>query len=160
MKEILIADRQARGVAVEKEGQTTEIHAPVVICTAPPDRLLDMVPGSALSKDLSDRLKNTTKAGCITIWLGMDKPLTGFTQTPIDLRSFFVAPVIATEEEGFRGNVPLVGVDVSSIASTMAPEGKYLGVMVANILGPETRDQDKVDLVIERMLQFGGNGVS
>ncbi len=154
VKEILIKDGQAHGVAVEMDGQISEIYAPVVICTAPPDRLLEIVPQEALSQDLFVRLKNTTKAGCITIWLGMNKPLTGFTETPINLRSFFVAPVIATAEEGFQGNVPLVGVDISSIAPTMAPEGKYLGVMVANILGPETRDKDKVSLIIQRMLDF------
>lgn len=154
VKQIRIESRQTRGVAVEMNGRTTEIHAPVVVCTAPPDRLLDIVPDGALSEDLADRLKSTTKAGCITIWLGMDKPLTGFTTTPINPRSFFVAPVIATSEEGFQGNVPIVGVDVSSIAPTMAPEGKHLGVMVANVLGPETRDNSKVNLVVERMLRF------
>ena len=154
VREIRITEGHVQGVVVEMKGEISEIHAPVVICTAPPDRLLEIVPRDALSQDLSNRLENTTKAGCITIWLGMDKPLTGFTEKPINLRSFFVAPVIATAEEGFRGNVPLVGVDVSSIAPTMAPQGKYLGVMVANILGPETRDKNKVNLIIERMLQF------
>ena len=154
VKEILIKDNQANGVAVEIDGRISEIHAPVVISTAPPDRLLEIIPKGALSNDLYNRLEKTTKAGCITVWLGMDKPLTGFTETPINLRSFFVAPVIAKAEEGFQGNVPLVGVDVSSIAPTMAPEGKHLGVMVANILGSETRDKEKVNLIIERMFQF------
>jgi hypothetical protein len=86
---------------------------------------------------------------------GMTKPLSHFCKLEVDPRSFYHTSVLIPESEGlFRGNVPLDVVAMSAMAPTTAPEGKHLAGMASSILAEEAHDKKKVDMVIDRMLQF------
>jgi hypothetical protein len=87
--------------------------------------------------------------------IGMTKPLYMFCKLEVDPRSFYHTSMLIPESEGlFRGNVPLDVVAPSAMAPTTAPEGKHLMGMASSILADEAHDKKKVDMVIDRMLQF------
>jgi hypothetical protein len=87
--------------------------------------------------------------------LGLAKPLHTFCEIEVDPRAFYHTSMLIPESEGlFRGNVPLDIISLSSIAPTTAPEGKHLVGMASSILATEARDKKKVNIVIDRILNF------
>jgi len=58
VKEIMIRNGRAIGVAAEIEGKKTEIEAPVVVCTLPPKALLKVIPESILPPEFIRLTKN------------------------------------------------------------------------------------------------------
>jgi monoamine oxidase len=155
VKEVIIQNGKASGVAVEIDGTTMEIKSPVVVCTAPPKELLKILPESVLPADFVRLTKKIIHTSMVAGQFGMSKPLNGFCELTVDLRSFHHTSVLIPESEGlFRGNVPLDIVALSEIAPTTAPEGKHLAGMASSILDSEAHDKKKVNIVIDRMLKF------
>lgn len=154
VKEIALQNSRVTGVVAEIGGEVRDIKAPVVVSTAPPRAALQLLPPKALSESFKAMLGKTIQAGVVSAHLGLRKPLSDFCKTPIDPRSFFAAPVLVSQDEGFRGHVPIVGCTLSAIAPTQAPEGKHLGMLISNVLDYEARDKKKADRVVEKMLAF------
>ncbi len=155
VKEVIIKNGSATGVVAEIDGKTMEIKSPVVICTVPPKVLLKMVPEKLLPADFVRLAKNIIYTSMVAGQFGMTTPLSDFCQIEVDPRSFYHTSMLIPESERlFRGNVPLDIVSMSTIAPTTVPEGKHLVGMASSILAEEAHDRKKVDLVIDRMLQF------
>jgi len=153
--ELMIQGGKAIGVIVDIDGKTTEIKAPVVVCTVPPKALLNLVPENALPQDFVRLTKRIIHTSMVAGQFGMTKPLHTFCGLDIDPRVFYHTSLLIPESEGlFRGNVPLDIISLSSIAPTTAPEGKHLTGMASSILDTEAHDRNKVEIVIDRMLKF------
>ncbi|MBN1663598.1 MAG: FAD-dependent oxidoreductase [Deltaproteobacteria bacterium] len=155
VKEIMIRDGRAEGVAAEIEGKRTEFKAPVVICTLPPKPLLKLLPESILPPAFIQLTKNIIHTGMVAGQFGTTRPLSDFCTIKTNPRSFYHTSMLIPESEGlFRGNVPLDALTISAIAPTVAPEGKHLVGMASSILAEEAHDKKKVDMVIDRVLGF------
>ncbi len=155
VREVIIQNGRAAGVAVDFEGRTVEIKSPVVVCTAPPKALLKILPESALPAEFVRLTKEIIHTSMVAGQFGMTKPVSAFCELNVDPRSFYHTSMLIPESEGlFRGNVPLDVVAMSAIAPTTAPEGKHLLGMASSILAEEAHDKKKVDVVIDRMLMF------
>ncbi|MCX6004943.1 MAG: FAD-dependent oxidoreductase [Chloroflexi bacterium] len=155
VKEVLLTNGKATGVAVDIEGRTTEIKAPVLVCTLPPKDLLKLIPENLLPEDFVRLSKNIIHTSMVAGQFGMTKPLSAFCELETDPRSFYHTSMLIPESEGlFRGNVPLDLLTTSAIAPTTAPEGKHLIGMSASILAAEAHDKKRVGLVIDRILRF------
>lgn len=155
VKEVIIQNGRAAGVAAEIEGKTMEIKSPLVVCTAPPKALLKILPESVLPADFVRLTKKVIHTSMVAGQFGMSKPVNAFCELRVDPRTFYHTSMLIPESEGgFRGNVPLDIVAMSSIAPTTAPEGKHLLGMASSILDTEAHDKKKVDRVIDRILEF------
>ena len=159
VKEVMIQDGRATGVKAEVDGKIMEIKSPVVVCTAPPKVLLQLIPEKLLPEEFVTLTKNIIHTSMVAGQFGMKKPLSDFCKLKVDPRSFFHTSWLIPESEGlFRGNVPLDIVPISAIAPTTAPEGKHLLQMAASILATEAHDKKKKDIVIQRILKFLDRG--
>ncbi|OHD67121.1 MAG: hypothetical protein A2W19_03730 [Spirochaetes bacterium RBG_16_49_21] len=155
VKEVIIQYGKANGVVAEIDGKATEIRSPVVVCTAPPKALLEIVPEDILPADFVRLTKKIIHTSMVAGQFGMSKPLSSFCELRVDPRSFYHTSLLIPESEGlFRGNVPLDIVALSEIAPTTAPEGKHLAGMASSILADEAHDAKKANIVIDRMLKF------
>jgi len=153
--EVMIQGGKAIGVVADIDGTTTEIKAPVVVCTVPPKALLNIVPEKVLPQDFVGLTKKIIHTSMVAGQFGMTKPLHAFCGLEIDPRAFYHTSMLIPGSEGlFRGNVPLDIISLSTIAPTTAPEGKHLTGMASSILDTEAHDRKKVDIVIDRMLKF------
>ena len=157
VKEVIIENNEVKGVAAIIAGIEHIFNAPIVINTIPPHKMSTVLPVDKLDEDFQIAAKRTTIASCISGYIAMDRPMMEFASKKFDERAFMWGPVIAKAEEGFKGDVPLVGVDLGSIAPTRCPEGKHLHAWVANVLKEEAEDEDKVNLVIDRMQEYFDN---
>jgi phytoene dehydrogenase-like protein len=156
VKEVIIQNGRASGVAAQMDGKTVEIRSPVVVCTAPPKALLKILPESVLPAEFVRLTKKIIHTSMVAGQFGMMKPVDAFCELEVDPRSFYHTSMLIPESERlFRGNVPLDIVAMSAIAPTTAPEGKHLLGMASSILATEAHDKKKVDMVIDRMLKFG-----
>ena len=155
IKEVIIQNGKAIGVKAEIEGKAMEIKAPIVICTLPPKVLLKLIPENLLPPAFVNLTKKIIHTSMVAAQIGMTRPLHEFCELKVDPRSFYHTSMLIPESEGlFRGNVPLDIVAMSAIAPTSAPEGKHLMGMASSILDSEAHDKKKVNIVIDRMLQF------
>jgi monoamine oxidase len=155
VEEVIIRDGKAMGVVAEIEGKTREITSPIVVCTLPPKALLKLIPERLLPAEFVGLTKKIIHTSMVAAQFGMTKPLYTFCKLEVDPRSFYHTSLLIPESEGlFRGNVPLDVVALSAMAPTTAPEGKHLAGMASSILAEEAHDKKKVDIVIDRMLQF------
>jgi len=155
VKEVMIKDGKASGVVAEIEGKIREIKAPIIVCTLPPKALLKLIPEQLLPADFVTLTKKIIHTSMVAAQIGMTKPLYSFCELELDPRSFYHTSMLIPESEGlFRGNVPLDVVAMSAMAPSTAPEGKHLMGMASSILAEEAHDKKKVDIVIDRMLQF------
>ncbi len=157
VKEVLIKDNAVEGVVAVVDGIEQTIKAPIVINTLPPHRVSTIIPVEKLDEEFQIAAERTTKASCITTYIGMNRSIVDFALKPFDKRAFMWCPIVAKAEEGFRGDVPWVGVDLGAVAPTRCPEGKNLIAGVSNVLDVEARDPKKVDLVVDGMLNFYDN---
>lgn len=153
-KEISLQNGKATGVVVEIGNESREVEAPIVVSTVPAEALLGLLPASAVSEEFRKQASRTYNAGVVSINLGLTKPLHAFCKVGIDPRSFWTGPKLVPQEEGYSGNVPIIGCTHSSIAPTVAPEGKHLCWLGSNITDYEVRDRKKLDNVINRMMEF------
>ena len=155
VEEILIENDVAKGVRVQIGEAEFIVKSNVVLCTLMPKLIPKLMAQEKLETDFQIAIERTIGAGVITAYMGLKQPITDFIkETKVDPRSFLWSPVIAKAEEGFRGDVPVVGANVSSIAPTRAPEGKHLAVWAANVLDEEASDPAKVNLIIDRLGEF------
>lgn len=155
VKEIMIRNGKATGVVAEIDGKKTEIMAPVVVCTLPPKPLLKLIPESLLPPEFVRLTKKIIHTSMVAGQFGMKRPLNDFCGIKTDPRSFYHTSMLIPETEGlFRGNVPLDIGTMSTIAPTTAPEGKHLVLMASSILGEESHEKKKVNMVIDRILKF------
>ena len=156
VKEVIIQNGRAAGVAAEMDGKTFEIKSPLIVCTAPPKVLLKLIPENLLPADFGKLTKNIIHTSMVAGQFGMTKPVSAYCELKVDPRSFYHTSMLIPESEGlFRGNVPLDIVAMSAIAPTTAPEGRHLLGMASSILSAEAHDKKKVDTVIDRILKFG-----
>lgn len=154
VQEIIVNDGKAEGVIVVSDGTTHSISASAVITTVRPHEIPEVLPIEQLDEEYQIAAERSTRATCLSCYMGMDKSIVDFSLKPFNKRGFIWNPVIAKEEEGFRGDVPLVGVDLSEISPTRSPEGKHLIGWAANILDEEASDNGKVNLIIDRIHEF------
>ncbi|MEN8906852.1 MAG: FAD-dependent oxidoreductase [Clostridiales bacterium] len=154
VQEVIINGGKAEGVIVMSEGVKQIINASSVICTVRPHEIPEILPIELLDEEYQIAAERSTKSTCLSCYMGMNKSITDFALKPFNKRGFIWNPIIAKEEEGFKGDVPLVGVDVSAIAPTRSPEGKHLIGWAANIHNDEATDKKKVNLIIDRILEF------
>lgn len=157
VKEVVIENDQVKGVTASIAGIDYTFTAPVVINTVPAHRIHSILPVEKLDNDYQIAAQRLLRASCISAYLAMDRPMAHFAPRKFEEKAFMWAPVIAKEAEGFKGDVPLVGINLGSVAPTRCPEGKYLHAWVANVLAEEAADKAKVNLVIDRMLEFWDN---
>jgi monoamine oxidase len=155
VREIMIQNGRAVGVVAEIEGKKTEIKAPVVICTLPPKPLLKLIPESILPTEFVRLAKNIIHTAMVAGQFGTTRPFSDFSTIKTNPRSFYHTSMLIPESEGlFRGNVPLDALTISAIAPTTAPEGKHLLGFASSILAEEAHDKKKVNIVIDRILEF------
>ena len=157
VKNVIIENDEVKGVVATIGGVDYTFNADTVINTIPPHLMSRVLPLEKLDEEFQIAAKRGTRASCISGYIAMDRPMVDFAPKKFDERAFMWGPVIAREEEGFKGDVPLVGVDLGAIAPTRCPEGKHLHAWVANVLAEEAADEDKVNLVIDRMQQYFDN---
>jgi len=155
VKEISVQGGEVTGLIAEIGGEAVEIKAPVVVSTVPPKAMLKLLPQGVLPDDfvrLCERVINTSMIGG---QFGLTKPLSDFCEVEADARAFYHTAMLIPESSGlFRGNVPLDAGTVSQNAPTVAPAGKYLALMSSSVLSDEARDQKKVNIVIDKTLDF------
>ncbi len=154
VREISTQSGRVTGVVAEMGDETVKIKVPVVVSTLPPRAVPKLLPGGVLPSDFQELLERTINAGMITGQFGLTKSLDAFCKIEVDPRTFYHCSILIPESEGYRGNVPIDGLMLSSIAPTVAPEGKHLAFMGSSVLDYEARDSKKVDRVIDRMLEF------
>jgi phytoene dehydrogenase-like protein len=158
VKEVMIQNGRATGVAADIEGKSVEIKAPVIVCTTPPKILLKLIPEKLLPPEFIRLTKNIIHTSMVAGQIGLRRPLNDFCGLNVDPRCFYHTSMLIPESEGFRGHVPLDMGMMSNIAPTTAPEGKHLLQMASSILASEAHDKKKVDMVIDRMLKFVDQG--
>lgn len=154
VKEIIVKNGSTTGVVVEMGNEAVEIKAPVIVSTAPPKAMLNLLPSGTLPTDFEEALKRTINTGVVSGLFGLTKPYDVSCEIEVDPRSFYHAPILIPESEGFRGNVPVDALTLSNVAPTTAPEGKHLGMTCCFVLGEEARDHQKVNRVIDGILEF------
>jgi len=129
----------------------------VVISTLPPHHLSKIFNVEDLDENFQIASKRLTKAACISMFIGLDRPMREFASKDYPEKAFIWGPVVARSEEGFKGDIPIVGYDLTAVAPTCSPEGKYLYGFVTNVLAEEASDEAKSNLVIDRMFDFFDN---
>lgn len=154
VKEVVIKNGAAEGVVAEIAGIDYTFKSDTVICTVRAHEIPSILPVDQLDKEFQIAAERTIRAGCLSCYMAMDRSIVDFAPKQFNDDAFIWGPVLAKAEEGFRGDVPLVGVNLGAIAPTRSPEGKHLHAWVANLLAEESADPDKVNLVIDRMLEF------
>ncbi len=154
VKEVIINNGAVEGVVAEIAGVEYTFKSDTVISTVRAHEIPNILPVDQLDKEFQIAAERTIRSGCLSCYMAMDRSIIDFAPRKFSDDAFMWGPVLAKAEEGFRGDVPLVGVNLGSIAPTRSPEGKHLHAWVANILAEEAADPAKVDLVIDRMLEF------
>ena len=155
VKDIIIQHGKASGVIAEIEGNTVKIQSSIVVCTAPPKALFKIIPESILPENFVRLTKKIIHTAMVAGMFGMKKPISSFCEIKVNPKSLYHTSVLIPESEGlFQGNIPLDAVAMSAIAPTTAPEGKHTWGMASSILDTEAHDEKKVNILIDRMLQF------
>ena len=154
VKEVMIKDGAVCGVVADVAGVEYTFMTDTVVATVRAHEIPGILPIEQLDEAFQIAAKRTVRAGCLSCYMALDRSIIDFAPKKFGGKSFIWNPILARAEEGFRGDIPLVAVNLGAIAPTRAPEGKHLHAWVANLLADESADPSKVDLIIYRMHDF------
>lgn len=150
VQQVIMEDKQVKGVRVKNDAGLEEINAPAVICTIPPKYVFKVLPKELFPADWVDLLE--TKfwgAGLLTGWCGTKRSL--WQEIGIDERSFVYMPGVI-KGEGYIGAVDMVMCEFTAWGDHTAkrgPEGKYEFLFSTALTDKEMRDKDRVNRVVE-----------
>lgn len=146
VREVLIENRQVRGVLVEISGALEKIDCPIVINSGMVNEMFSYIPERHFPHTFVNQVKSFWRAGIGAVYFGLSRRVVGEHLT-------FV-PKIAGREDGFDSDVRMGFWESSGMDPERAPPGKQLLDAYVSLTGTQAHERELVGRAYERMKRF------